>query len=341
MLGLRFRDAATERPVTEGLDVRVRRPNGTGRAAQAVQTVSGAYVAQGLDGLRPYERTPEDHPAPVPTPRRRAYHVEVHDRRGRFVPVVLKVRLPYAPDERLGGLYPVVDPPSEEQVEGNGPPEPTVYLFSAVQRPVPAGWAVVYADLVADDSGTQTPAAHAVLRVRYAVRSGEANGASGDNNNGEAETTEQVWFGIADAEGRVAVPFPLPRTRLETLSSDENGTESTGRPGRGRGRGRTREAGDDPGRADPADRREPLSLLSTRTWQLEVRVRYEPNLSIPDSAQRPLLRTILNQKVGTVYQTPDGSGRETLPSELASGKPLVLRTAGRSTLRIGPADDDS
>jgi hypothetical protein len=326
MLGLRFRDATTERPVTEGLSVRVRRPTGTGPSTRAVRAVSGAYVAQGLDGLRPHERSPGDPPDPVPEPRRRDYHVAVHDRRGRFVPALFSVRLPYAPQETLNGLYPVVDPPSEEEAEGNGPPEPTVYLFSAVQRSVPAGQAVVYADLVAEENGARTPAAHAVLEVRHSLRSGET-----DDDEGDTGDRQEVWFGVADADGRVAVQFPHPQVRLEELSSDGNGPGGNGPPGRGRGRS-GRRPGEDTGSA--ADR-EGLSLLTDQRWQVEVRVRYDPSvLRTPGRARRPLLASIFNQGAGTLYETSDGTGTEVQTHELSVGAPLVLRTQNRSELQI-------
>ena len=329
MLGLRFRDATTERPVTEGLSVRVRRPTGTGPSTRAVRTVSGAYVAQGLDGLRPYERTPGDPPDPVPESRRRDHHVAVHDRRGRFVPALFTVRLPYAPEQSLNGLFPVVDPPPEEQLDGEGPPEPTVYLFSAVQRSVPAGQAVVYADLVAEKNGARTPAAHAVLEVRHSLRSGETDGEEG--GTGDPDDRQEVWFGVADADGRVAVQFPHPQVRLEELSSDDNGPGGDGPPGRGRGR-----SGRRPGEGTgSAAGREGLSLLTGQRWQVEVRVRYDPSvLRTPGRARRPLLASIFDQGAGTLYETSDGAGTQVQTHELSAGAPLVLRTQNRSELQI-------
>ncbi|MEF8816279.1 MAG: hypothetical protein V5A20_04475 [Salinibacter sp.] len=299
MLGLRFRDATTERPVTNGLRVTVRRKNGAGRPTRAVRTVSGAYVAQGLAGLRPHERSSERVPEEaVP------YVVEVRDPRGRFVPVLLEVELPYPPEQKHGGLYPVADPPSEEQVEGNGTPEPTVYLFSTIQRPVASGQAVLYADLVVEGQNDELqPAAHAVMEVRHAPNAdGSGGAADGDPNR------KEVWYGIADAEGRVAVQFPVP---LVQLAGSSNGAEGG------------------------------LSTLSDRTWQLDVGIRYEPSaLRTSLQASRPPLTKIFGQFPGVLYKTPDGEGRDTLTPTLSYAEPLTLSTGDRSVLRIGPSSAD-
>jgi hypothetical protein len=337
MLGLRFRDATTERPVTDGLRVNVRRADGTGGATQAVRTVSGAYVAQELAGLRAYERVPRDIPENIPEDPsdlnneneedriiKEDYLVDIRDWRGRFVPVLLKVKLPYTPKQKFGGLYPVVDPPPEEQVGENRTPEPTVYLFSAVQRPVSSGQTVVYADLVEKTGGAWQPAAHAVVEVRH-VPNADGSGGNGNQNG------EEVWYGIADGEGRVAVQFPLPSVQLETLSGNgDGGEESNGADG-GNGSGGS------------SDRRGGLSTLSGRSWPLVVRVFYDPSLSIPSRARRPTLRKILSQRSqdpAPIHKTT-GSQSETLEPALTYGESLVLRTEGRSALRIAPSSNGS
>jgi hypothetical protein len=212
VLGLRFRDATTERPVAEGLQVTVRRKDGRGPPTRAVRTVSGAYVAQGLAGLRAYERVPADIPDDFSEEqvKQTDYLVDVRDRRGRFVPVQMKAELPYMPKQKYRWLYPVFDPPPEEEVAGEGPPEPTVYLFSGVQRPVPSGQAVVYADLVEKVEGAWAPAAHAMVEVQHDVRS---SGPGGNSNRNQKQ--EEAWYGVADAEGRASVQFPWPSTRQE------------------------------------------------------------------------------------------------------------------------------
>lgn len=340
MLGLRFRDAATDRPVAKGLHVSVRRKDGVGRSTQARPTASGAYVAQGLTGLRPYERSMEDVPTGTV-----GYLVDVRDRYGRFVPTVLDVSLPYTPTPEAGGLYPVVETPSDVEAQSNDEtPEPICYLFSAVRRPVALGQAVVYADLVVEkENGSVQPAAHAVLEVRRKPDS--ANGSSDE---------ETVWYGIADAEGRVAVQFPLPRIQLEELNSSPssgNGGPGNGGPGNGGpGNGGPGNGGPGNGGATNGGPNGPPgnggngsskggqgTPLSTRSWTVAVRVRYEPSgMEVPAGADRPLLPSIFQQERGTLYpeaSTPTAEHGATL----AYGSPLVLRTGDRSVLRVAPS----
>lgn len=307
MLGLRFRDATTERPVTDGLQVTVRRKGGSGPPTQAVRTVSGAYVAQGLAGLRTYERVSEDIPEDIPEDvdvpdleKQVPYLVDVRDRHERFVPVLLKVKLPYTPEPERGGLHSVAETPSdiEAKADDEETPEPACYLFSAVQRPVTAGQAVVYADLVAKKEGAWQPAAHAVLEVRHVPESSNSNGG---NSNGIG-SNDATWYGIANADGRVAVQFPLPPVKQF---------------GNNNGSGR----------------------LSNYTWQLGVSVLYEPStLEVPGNADRPLLPSIFQQKSGTLYITTDADGSETLSPTLSYREPLALTTGDLSVLRIGPPD---
>lgn len=332
VLGLRFRDATTERPVTEGLQVTVRRKDGSGPPTRAVRTVSGAYVAQGLAGLRAYERVPEDIPEDIPEDPselnnedssdldnkliKKDYLVDVRDQRGRFVPVLLKIKLPYTPRPEFGGLRSIAETPSDIEAEDSDEetPEPTCYLFSAVQRPVRAGQAVVYADLVAEKKGSWQPAAHAVLEVRRESNSSTSNGNSNDSSNSDGNDGA-VWYGVADADGRVAVQFPAPSVQL---------------PGSGSG-------GSNP--AAPGERK-PLSTLSAHTWSLTVKVRYEPStLKVPNEAERPSLPSIFQQKSGTLYADPS-TAKNKLSETLSYGEPLVLRTDGHSALRIAPSSNN-
>lgn len=313
VLGLRFRDAATEQPVTRGLRVAVRRADGVGGSTQAVRTASGAYVAQGLPGLRGYERAG----ATIPD-RSVSFQATVKDEQDRYVPALLDLALPYDPDPANGGLYPILETPSELEGETR---EPTCYLFSAVQRPVTVGQSVVYADLVTEaPDGTLQPAPHAVLEVEHEP----------DIENGNGSSTGATWYSVADAQGRVAVQFPLPSTQFEELlappddstddsidgSSNGNGTNSNNSPTVG-------------GRP-----------LSSRTWTLTVRVRYEPSsLAIPNNADRPVLTSIFGQKPGTIYSDASTPEAERVAT-LRYGSPLVLTTDGlpnnRAALRIAP-----
>jgi hypothetical protein len=337
VLGLRFRDATTERPVTEGLRVTVRRKDGRGPPTRAVRTVSGAYVAQGLAGLRDYERVPADIPdngSEEDRVEQSDYLVDVRDRRGRFVPTLLEVSLPYTPRPEFGGLRSIVETPSDIEAQGSADatPEPACYLFSAVQRPVTAGQAVVYADLVAKTGGEWRPAAHAVLEVRYDSGSDISNGNSEDNSESDGNDAD-VWYGVADAEGRVAVQFPTPSVELKQFTTEEEDTDEDDDAG----------PPEESGQTDPAPQggRIRLSRLSTHAWPLTVTVRYEPStLTIPPGAERPPLPLILRQSAGTLFA--DTSTRKSeLTATLSHGEPLVLTTGTRSTLRIAPANGGS
>lgn len=300
VLGLRFRDATTERPVTEGLQVTVRRKDGRAAPTRAVRTVSGAYVAQGLAGLRAYERVPADVPDDFSEEEhveQSDYLVDVRDRRGRFVPVLMKVELPYTPQRKYRWLYPVFDPPPEEEVGGEGTPEPTVYLFSGVQRPVPSGQAVVYADLVEKVGGTWTPAAHAMVEVQHDVRSGGPGG----NPNGNQKRAE-VWYGVADAEGRASVQFPWPSTRQE-------------------------------GPSVLSGRKVPINVRVYSTPDLPV-------LSRASRPLMGEIVTQADETPRPVYETP-GTQTKKLERKLSYGEALVLRTGNLSTLRLAPPSTGS
>ncbi len=341
MLGLRFRDATTEQPVTDALHVTVRRDDGVGRPTRAVRTTSGAYVAQGLAGLRGHERSSVSVPEGS-----LSYRVSVRDRRRRFVPVLLRVDLPYRPAPSDNGLYPIVETPSDVEED---PPEPTCYLFSAVQRPVGVGQAVVYADLVKRGPEGLLPVPFAVLEVRHLPPDRNSGDETNNGDGNEAPETDRMWYGVADANGRVAVQFPLPPMPLEELeegSADEEEEENGGDGGPGNG---------PPGNGPPTDGGPPNDNddagssggrpLSGRTWSLGVRVRYEPQAQVtPPGADRPLLPSIFRQSQGRLFEKT-GAPKKEREVTLFYREPLVLTTEDlggeRSALLIAPESDDS
>jgi len=298
MLGLRFRDAATEQPVTDGLRVTVRHGKGRGSVTRAVRTASGAYATQGLPGLRAYERSA----ASVPE-ESIEFLVSVEDPRGRYVPVTLSVDLPYTPEEGDRGLYPIAEMSSESGEDV----EPTCYLFSAVERPVGPGRSVVYADL--REQGGSKPASHAVLEVTWKSKGTCRNGDMSDKSSLE----EKVWHGVADARGRVAVQFPMPPIHLEELSYSPNGDNE--------------DSNDEEG--------QPIS--STRCWSLEIKVRYEslgserPLLSSILSQEYGKLYT--EPREDNTDPAEDNKV-ESQDERLHYDEPLVLTTEGRPTLWI-------
>jgi len=182
-LGIRFWDAALDRPVEDGLLVTAWPPTKPGALTQASLTMSGVYAFHGLPGLRSFEYPAVDGPQLSP-PSAQRFVVAVEDRLGRFVPVVFQVDLPYL------GIF-----PTESGGSPGGRP-PGFFLFASAGRPVTSGLAVVRAQLV-DAAGL--PAAHAVLEVD--------------------DSTGQRWFGLADARGVVALLLPYPAFPFESDGS--------------------------------------------------------------------------------------------------------------------------
>jgi len=113
--------------------------------------------------------------------RPRPFVVEVIDQRGYYQPFTLDLMLPF----RGHAVPPDVVPAS--------PPTEVVPLFPTASRPVPAGIAVVRADLrtpIAGSGRPLGPASWAVLEVQVG--------------------TMPPVRGLADREGRVAVLLPYP-----------------------------------------------------------------------------------------------------------------------------------
>lgn len=291
-LGLRFRDAATERPVREGITVRVWPADGQGGPARGVRTRSGAWAIHGLAHLRGYERA-----GSVPGSKR-TYIVDVRDERDRFVPEQMRVRLPPEAGETVRGIYSIVETSedAERASDGGGRPDPACYLFPSVAREPSAGLAAVRADL---RTPAGDPAAHAVLEVRH---------------------EEEVWYGLADEDGRVAVLFPYPAVELASVptwngdgESGANANSSSGAGGSGR-------------------------AMATRAWDLSVRVRYGPadHERLPRS-RRPLLTSLLGQSEGEMEVDTQRGFVQTIQATLSYGRSLTLRSTGSSHLLVRSA----
>jgi hypothetical protein len=154
-LGLAFVDAPTGRRVNDGLVVRVdgarRRPNRI-----------GVFYVPHIAGLAALERGEGDERYWAETHAVRTVRVEVDDPFGRYLPLAFDADVPHR--------YAL-----------------TVELYSAPTRLVPAGLAVVRAELAFADG---TPAAWALLEVT-------AHGLP-------------VVRGMADARGRATVLLPYP-----------------------------------------------------------------------------------------------------------------------------------
>jgi hypothetical protein len=164
--GLRLLDAATGEAMSTSLEVTVRPADAeAGRAIRAFANRAGVFVALDLPGLRQAElgSGDDEYWASV---EQRPFAVTVRDPLGRFLPIAFEVELPARGTVVPDGLE----------------------LFSAPARPVPAGLAVLRAQLW--DADRDAPAAWAVLEV--------------------APNGSPTARGLGDAEGRATVLFPYP-----------------------------------------------------------------------------------------------------------------------------------
>ena len=143
-LGIRFWDAALERPVTGGLAVQAFRRDTREPPVTARLTPSGVYAFHDLPGLRDVEHPLDDVGALGSPPVLVEFLIAVSDSLGRYLPMTFGVALPLA----YRGLFPAGD---------------SVPLFSAPTRPIPPGLGAVRAELW--DTTADLPASHAVLRV--------------------------------------------------------------------------------------------------------------------------------------------------------------------------------
>lgn len=184
-LGIRFWDAALDRPIPHGLRVEARPLSGS-RATRALATPSGVYVFHGLPGLGALELGHVDR---MPDPESRGFRITVVDDQRRFLPVRFDVQLPF-PVEVVDGV--------EQPYDGllrlmPGSNEQRVFLFSTASRPTPAGLAAVrgqVSELPAEPPDAPlVPAAGALIEI----------GVDGAQ-----------FFGLADASGNFAAIFPYP-----------------------------------------------------------------------------------------------------------------------------------
>jgi hypothetical protein len=180
-LGVRFHDTASGVFVGDGLEVSVYRAGAPANRASARANRTGVYVLHHAPGLLDFERGAGDadfwRSAPPPQP----FVVEVEDGQRRFQPFRFTAGLP------ARGILEWARP------FGTSPPSAggSIPLYSSPVRPVPAGMAVLRAELW--DASLDAPAAWAVL---------------------EAYLEGQLLArGVADEEGRIALIFPYPTPR--------------------------------------------------------------------------------------------------------------------------------
>ncbi|HEV8474979.1 MAG TPA: hypothetical protein VGR82_19555 [Methylomirabilota bacterium] len=125
-----FRDGAGGGVVSEDLRVELREASRIGRPQRLTANARGVFVAHAVRRMRV---PADDVTSPLLT---RRFRLTVTDPRGRFVPLGMDADLPTA-----GLFQPVCLPTSPSDAD------PHVPLFSAAGRTVPAGHAVVRADL--------------------------------------------------------------------------------------------------------------------------------------------------------------------------------------------------
>ena len=210
-LGMRFWDFALDQTVDDGLRVFAVSPVPGLEPVAAVRTLSGVYAFQGLPGLRDIEY-PRGDSSPISSPPHAIpFVIVVCDLLRRYLPQVFTIDLPL-PYRGVFLSNEVTSPPGAAA---------RAYLFSASTRVVPSGCATMRAQLW--DKAADAPAPHGVLQVTVA-------------NN--------VWTGIADEKGMVALFFPYPLLERLSLGSP---------PGSGQG-----------------------NIYNT-TWPVAVQVRYQPS----------------------------------------------------------------
>ena len=264
-LGVRFWDAAREVAVGPGLQLEAWPEDAPSLRRRGSLTHAGIYILQGLPGLATVERTTDGDP-PASPPISRRFVVEVRDEQERFVPVVFRVDLPYR------GIYPTAG------LGSPGDRPPGFYLFSAPTRPS-IGLAVLRAELV-EPGGA--PAAHAVVEV---------------------EGPRATWYGVANADGVVAVIFAYPPFGATPPTSPP-------RPA--------------------AEARQP------QRWPITVRVRYQPSARVvPPGSDLPDLASIFAQGFAPIRPAAAAPAVFALIEELEFGSELVLESAPRAQLLVG------
>jgi hypothetical protein len=178
-LGVRFWDTVLNTSIGDGLSV-VAWPSANQQLAVSAKANSaGVYVFQHLPGQRVFEAGAGDAAFWLTPPPARPFVVRVQDRAGRFLPCVFHVDAPQR------GIFSVVcgSPLGSPLALVSGVP-----LYSAPTRQVPAGMAVLRAELL--DAATNAPAAWAVVDAHVG--------------------TLPPVRGVADAAGRLVLQFAYP-----------------------------------------------------------------------------------------------------------------------------------
>lgn len=185
-LGLRFCDLSSGTLVGDGLDVQVYASGNPATKVPALANRRGVYVVHHAPGLRDLEHG-EGTEEFWQNLTARNFVIEVNDSERRFQPFQITASLP------VRGIYKWIGPVL------SSPPTPveSIPLYSSPVRNVPAGMAVLRADLweAAGDSAASWAVMEATLNDQIIAR------------------------GIADEQGRIALIFPYPAPRPFSISS--------------------------------------------------------------------------------------------------------------------------
>lgn len=188
-LGVRLWDSVTARAVTEGIMMRE-----VGRGVPAFANGAGVMVAAGLPGLREAELGAGDDGYWANPPARGVFTFEVVDAFGRFLAFRFTATAPHR------GLF----TPAGLPASSPGLATESIPLFSSPSRAVPAGAAVVRAEL--HDALNDRPAAWALLEVTPPIG--------------------PPVLGLADRLGRTAVILPYPEPTAAVRISPPSGQRS-------------------------------------------------------------------------------------------------------------------
>lgn len=293
-LGLRFCDFTSGAFVGDGLDVQVYPSGNPTTKVAALANRKGVYVLHHAPGLLEVEHGKGDQEfwnGPPPT---RNFVVEVNDKERRFQSFQFTASLP----ER--GIYKWTDVPSSPLAACESIP-----LYSSPVRSVPAGMAVLRADLW--DESRNAAASWAVL---------------------EASLNSQVIArGIADEQGRIAVIFPYPPPRAFAIGSPPGSPLSS------------------PPSASGLPLTEQVWPLQLRALYTPERPISSPPNSFETKYELPELRFTLSQPEATIWANAERTeplleaslhyGQElVLKSKTATSPPSQLR---QSVLFITPA----
>ena len=204
-LGLRFLDVATNAFVNADVAIEALQRESLGLHAEAwpvnaprqkktgIVTPSGVLAFHGLPGFREFENSGQDD-LWNSSHRARDFQIEVSDKLGRFLPCTFIIS---APQE---GLALFAEDGSPPWIEAGAVP-----LFSAASRSLPAGLAVVRAEL--HELATGKPAAWALMEASY-------------SSGGSRRTAR----GLADDKGRVLLIFAYPEGQRRAFNHSPPGS---------------------------------------------------------------------------------------------------------------------